>query len=322
MIKKTEEEIINKWLRNILTPVVSIGCITYNHVDYIAQAIDSFLMQETNFPFEILIHDDASTDGTTEILKKYKERYPNIIRLIIQTENQYSKIPIISPIFVWPKAKGKYIALCEGDDFWSDTGKLQKQVDFLEKNTEYAMYAHAVKIVNDTVLKKPFYPTVKWSKKKNNFIDILNNHFIPTPSLMFRNLLSDFPFVGETLKGLLAGDMAIELFMASKGFCYYDTEVMGIYRNHDDGATKKVIDAEKLFTHWTVLYTTINEYTNFVYKKGVDRKYSEIYLIYAKALWKDNKRLKSFSFFYKFISRSSFYTVIYLMKKIKLSLSK
>ena len=124
-------------------PLVSICSITYNHAPYIRQCLDGFLMQETNFKYEIIIHDDASTDGTTEIIKEYAEKYPDLITPIFQSENQYSKgLRGFYAKFVFPRAKGKYIALCEGDDYWTDPLKLQKQVDFLEANPEYVMCTH------------------------------------------------------------------------------------------------------------------------------------------------------------------------------------
>ena len=105
-------------------PLVSICSITYNHAPYIRQCLDGFLMQKTNFKYEIIIHDDASTDGTAEIIKEYAERYPDLITPVFQTENQYSKgLRGFFAKFVFPHAKGKYIALCEGDDYWIDPYK-------------------------------------------------------------------------------------------------------------------------------------------------------------------------------------------------------
>ena len=109
-------------------PLLSICCVTYNHKKYIRQCLDSFLMQKTNFKFEIIIHDDASTDGTADIIKEYYEKYPDIIKPIFQTENQFSQGKSISKTFIYPRIKGKYVALCEGDDYWTDPYKLQKQV--------------------------------------------------------------------------------------------------------------------------------------------------------------------------------------------------
>lgn len=119
-------------------PLVSICCLTYNHVEYIRDAIESFLMQKTTFPIEILIYDDASTDGTAEIIREYEKKYPNLIFPIYQQENQWSKGN--SPgIINRQRAKGKYLAYCEGDDYWTDSFKLQKQVDFLEAHPDYGM---------------------------------------------------------------------------------------------------------------------------------------------------------------------------------------
>ena len=122
--------------------VVSISCITYNHAPYIRQCLDGFLMQKTNFAIEVLIHDDASTDGTTEIIKEYEAKYPDIIKPIYEEENQWVKGRRGSAVFNFPRAKGKYIALCEGDDYWTDPLKLQRQVDFLEENQDYVLTSH------------------------------------------------------------------------------------------------------------------------------------------------------------------------------------
>ena len=120
-------------------PLVSVCCITYNHELYIRQAINGFLMQKTSFPIEIIIHDDASSDNTARIIKEFADMYPDIIVPIYQTINQYSLG--IKPLqnIVWPIVRGKYIALCEGDDYWIDPLKLQKQVDFLEANPDYGL---------------------------------------------------------------------------------------------------------------------------------------------------------------------------------------
>ena len=122
-----------------MEPLVSICCITYNHEKYIRDAIEGFLVQKTNFPIEIIIHDDASTDKTATVIKKYEEKYPDLFICIYQNENQYSKGIKPFRTYVFPKARGKYIAICEGDDYWTDPNKLQKQVDFLEAHPEYGL---------------------------------------------------------------------------------------------------------------------------------------------------------------------------------------
>lgn len=121
-------------------PLVSIDCVTYNHEKYISDAIEGFLMQKTTFPVEILIHDDASTDGTADIVRSYEYKYPRIIRPLYQKKNQYSELGCQG---LWEiqrrRHKGKYVAFCEGDDYWTDPYKLQKQVIFLETNPDYGM---------------------------------------------------------------------------------------------------------------------------------------------------------------------------------------
>lgn len=125
---------------NSQKPLVSIMCLSYNHENFIGKALEGFLMQKTNFDFEIIIHDDASTDNTVTVIKNFETEYPTIIKPIFQTINQYSNKEVnIWTDFTFPACSGKYIAICEGDDYWTDPLKLQKQVDFLEQNTKYVI---------------------------------------------------------------------------------------------------------------------------------------------------------------------------------------
>ena len=136
---RTEVEIIANWKIDPEKIVVSICCITYNHESCIEDALEGFLIQETDFPFEIIIHEDASTDKTAGIIREYEAKYPKLIKPIYQKENQYSKGVQISRTFNFPRAKGDYITICEGDDYWTDPLKLKKQLSFLEKNSDYCM---------------------------------------------------------------------------------------------------------------------------------------------------------------------------------------
>jgi glycosyltransferase involved in cell wall biosynthesis len=157
---------------------VSVCMLTYNHELFIRQAIEGVLMQETDFPFEVLIQDDASTDSTADIVREYEAKYPDIIKPIYQTENQFSKgVIVIMPLF--KKAKGKYIALCEGDDYWTDPQKLQKQVDFLEANLDYSLCCHCYKVFNvETKKWDNDYEPALFVKNNIEFIDIdLTNYF-------------------------------------------------------------------------------------------------------------------------------------------------
>lgn len=129
--------------------MVSVCMLAYNHEKYIRKALDSVLNQKTNFKFEILIHDDASPDNTANIIREYEKKYPDIVKPIYQKENQFSKGVKVNAIYQYPRVKGKYIALCECDDYWTDEFKLQKQVDFLEKHPDIVSVAHRYKIINE-----------------------------------------------------------------------------------------------------------------------------------------------------------------------------
>ncbi len=123
-------------------PCVSIYCAAYNHEKYIAQALEGFVSQKTTFPFEVIVNEDASTDNTAQIIREYEEQYPHIIKPIYQTENQYRLKKSISLYHMFPKAQGKYVAVCEGDDFWTDPLKLQKQYDYMEAHPDCPLVAH------------------------------------------------------------------------------------------------------------------------------------------------------------------------------------
>ena len=198
-----------------MTPLVSICCLTYNHELFITKAIEGFLMQKTSFPIEIIIHDDASTDGTYEIVKSYSKKYPNLIVPIIQTENQWSKGIRPSPTYVWPRAQGKYIALCEGDDYWTDPFKLQKQVDILESNPAFSLCFHNSRYLTNKKggIEKLF---CKLQKKTFNIDDVIERDwFIPTQSMIFRSTyIKDLPFFFEFIP---SGDLALQLILALKG---------------------------------------------------------------------------------------------------------
>lgn len=122
-----------------MDPTVTIWCLVYNHEPYLRQCLDGFVMQKTVFPFEVLVHDDASTDGSPRIIMEYAEEYPDIFKPIIEKENQYSKHDGSLMRIQVESCNGKYIAFCEGDDYWTDPFKLQKQVDFMEANPDYGL---------------------------------------------------------------------------------------------------------------------------------------------------------------------------------------
>lgn len=171
---RSEQKIMQDWRLDPTKPLVSVWCLTYNHESYIEDALEGFLIQETDFPFEILIHDDASTDRTANIIQEYEARYPNLIKPIYQTENQYSK-GNQPELFNSKRAKGEYIALCEGDDYWIDAKKLQKQVDFLQRNSEFGLVHTDCNFFYQQTGK--FEKNVNHNLMKSNELINYNSHF-------------------------------------------------------------------------------------------------------------------------------------------------
>jgi glycosyltransferase involved in cell wall biosynthesis len=257
---------------------VSIVCAAYNHEKYIADAIDSFLMQKTNFEYEILIHDDASTDKTTEIIKKYERHYPEKIRPIYQYENQYSKGVKISPTFLYPKSKGRYIAICEGDDYWLDPYKLQKQVDYMEEHSECSVCVHASKKI-DTNTKKEI-GVVRPSNRDRDFdieeVIIGGGGLFATNSILFRKQLSvNIPRFYDIAP---VGDYPLIVYLALCGDVHYIDEYMSVYRvGVSNSWSQRMSNAniekrQKHVTEGEKMLEEIDKYTNYQYSNIINKK--------------------------------------------------
>ena len=231
--------------------LVSISCITYNHGKYLRDALEGFLMQKCDFKYEILIHDDASTDDTAEIIREYEARFPDIIRPVIQKENQYSRgVRNISGVFNFPRARGKYIAMCEGDDFWTDPEKLSIQAGYMEEHPECAMTLHSAKIMrldgawheNDVI--RPYdsdrlIPPEAVISKRANY---------PTASLMIRTeYAKQLP---EYYFRCPVGDIPLHLYMASRGTVYYFDRMMSVYRAGSEGSWSNDIESGESSEKW------------------------------------------------------------------------
>lgn len=214
-----------------VTPLVSIVCITYNHERYIRDAIESFLIQEVTFPIEILIHDDASTDNTANIVRRYEEKYPSIIRAIYQKENQVSKGKKILPM-LYGIASGKYIALCEGDDYWIDPHKLQKQVAYMEQNPGCSLCFHDAILVDvDKTYLGPFRGTYTRQEGMKRLSELV---FTPTASKLFRtSCVKELP---DWFFDAPYGDFSVVLVCSKYGYVYYHDECMSAYRTNVPGS--------------------------------------------------------------------------------------
>ena len=242
---RSEQEIINNWKGDVSQPLLSISCITYNHENYIEDALKGFLMQKTDFPFEILIHDDASLDTTADIIREYEARYPNLVKPIYQTENQFSKKDSIAGQRQRGRAKGKYIALCEGDDYWTDTKKLQQQVDFLETNPDYVICYHDVMkvdgdghIINSSCLNDA-------SKRDFSSEELVKGVWCHTVSRCFRNVLKNSP---DELAQVYNVDTFLTSLIGHFGKGKYMTDIApAAYRKHSASIWSSLDEAEKMF---------------------------------------------------------------------------
>lgn len=219
------------------TPLVSIDCITYNHAPYIRECLEGFLMQKVDFNYEILIHDDASTDGTADIIREYEAKYPDIIKPIYQKENQYSKGIPISITYQFPRAKGKYVALCEGDDYWTDPYKLQKQVGFLEKNSNYGIVYTDINIYHEA--SESYQYSVFKNKIRNRTQDfeehLVSRGFLAPLTWVFRKKLLKEIDVFPSLDGSFV--LMLEFFQHTQ--VHYLSDVTAVYRKREGSASNQ-----------------------------------------------------------------------------------
>lgn len=214
--------------------MVSVYCLAYNHEKYIESALKGFVNQNTDFDYEVFVHDDASQDGTAQIIKKYADKYPQIIKPIYQTENQYSKGVRISREIIYPKMRGKYIAICEGDDYWCNEFKLQKQVDFLEKHKEYAACVHNTRKINCQTGKEEYIneSTIDMDLEFKKVVKKGNAEF-QLSSVMCRREMFDLP---QELEGNGFGDYPLAIYLMLNGKIRYLKDVMSVYRLYTEGS--------------------------------------------------------------------------------------
>ncbi len=227
-----EEEFLKEYRERVKKQVVvSVSCLTYNHEKFIGQALDSILAQKTDFGIEIIVHDDASTDRTPAIIREYTEQYPDIIRPIFQAENQFSRTGVYpSAGFAYPQCRGRYIAECDGDDYWTDPNKLQKQADFLEANPDFSLCFHAYKIMKpDGALIDPSTEKPHDYSPDELIAYQIKAYGIHTSTRMFRNL---YPTHRQDVLDF-CGDYALIVLLGLHGKAKYLPDIApSIYRKH------------------------------------------------------------------------------------------
>lgn len=265
---------------NDTKPLVSVCCITYNHANYIRDAIEGFLMQKTTFPIEILIHDDASTDGTAEIVKGYAEKHPDLIFPIFQKENQYSKGKKPNQEFNFPRARGKYIALCEGDDYWINPLKLQKQVEFLNINPDYYLVAGKtlIKNKNNITIRE-----MRWNKRETAFdvLDYICNIFFHTSTICCRNNYHGWQnYPGSKI---LQGDQYFVLFesLPQCNKIKFLDEVLSVYRIHPGGITNSIEhnNLDRSVESYIFILESFNLYSKKIYEFAIKYRIKEVSIL-------------------------------------------
>ena len=251
MLDRTQEQIMPSWTS--LEPcMVSVVCITYNHELYIREAIESFLTQETNFPFEIIIHDDASTDNTTNIIKEYHLRYPDIIRPIYQKENLYSKGGFKPSIYAAGYSSSEFIALCEGDDYWVDSKKLQIQIEAMQAHPEVDFSFHSAYCLRDGICDdNPSWDYGCGQIFSPYAVISCIGSFAPTPSyILRREVLTKLPeWFFNTAP---VGDVFLEIYGSKRGGALYLNKSMAAYRVDaaNSWSSGNVIYSESYPDHW------------------------------------------------------------------------
>lgn len=258
--------------------MVSVLCLAYNHEKYIKNCLDGFVNQKTNFKYEVLINDDYSTDNTAKIIKEYADKYPDIIKPIFQTENQYSKGIQMTEVLLVPKAQGKYIALCEGDDFWNNENKLQIQVDYMESHPSCTFCFTNAIVLN--CANNQSYDFMEYYKNENIIASLPNGDLdfesylklgsIPTASYVFPKAnYNNFP--SEFFDYCPAGDAKLESYSILLGHGHYIDTITCTYRtNVTNSATTtwKNYSAEKAYNLYSLflrMYENLDKFSNYNY---------------------------------------------------------
>lgn len=270
---------------------VSICCLAYNHEKYIAKCLEGFLMQKTDFPFEVLIHDDFSSDKTGDIIREYARKYPEIIKPILETKNQFCNLGIsgIYREILYPMAKGKYITYCEGDDYWSSPEKLQKQVDILEEHPECKMCLHYTRVVDENEnLSDWGYPLKRIGSGIYSGYDFMkgltDGIFFHTTSFMCRKdyILKMIQSVPDFYLESDVDDVPLLLYMGQLGSVFYLDEELTCYRRNSIGSwtESQKGNIDRIVSHkWRMIrmYEKYNLFTNGKYEDLVNH-------------WIDNER--------------------------------
>jgi glycosyltransferase involved in cell wall biosynthesis len=253
--------------------MVSVIIITYRQEAFIAEAIESIMCQKANFPFEVVIGEDSSPDNTRAICEQYVQKYPEHIRLLPLCRNTGSMDNFLRTL---DACKGKYVALCEGDDYWCDTQKLQKQVDFLEANPDFTICFTSAAIKDEMGWCKPdayYFPKPEKDVFTIEDFILSEMNIIPTATIMFKNVLP-YPLPNFYRKAMV-GDMGLQLFAADKGKAKWLNETTAVYRNHGGGVTKSEAIIKKADAALMQFFHSFNKFTQLKYDNVFRKRFLE-----------------------------------------------
>ena len=284
--------------------MVSVFCSVYNHKKYITQCLDSLVRQKTTFHYEIIVKDDASTDGTSDIIRAYHEKYPEkIVPLILEENHLQRGLGHVAFERAFNMMRGKYIAMCEGDDFWTDENKLQKQVDFMESHPEYSLCGHAAYYADeDGALIQGKYFRNKNHSGELTTEEIILSWSMATCSLLYRKECRTdvtFPFQGNCINS----DYALMVYMALKGKVYYLDELMSAYRISCSGSVTQKQRQNKDYykkrrLEYVAMLDRLDDYSEKKYTDVITlRKRKSLFDLYLDLCDKDN--LKQYGDIYK-----------------------
>lgn len=307
-------------------PMVSVFMVTYNHEKFIRQSLQSVIDQKTTFQIEVIIGEDCSTDGTKIIIEEFEKLYPEIMKPIYHTTNVGGLRNAYE--FCYPLLKGKYIACLEGDDYWTDDYKLQKQIEFLEENPDFAICFHNSKIIYDEEPGKILYSNSQDQAEVSTFEDLAKGEFIYTPTCIFRN--DDFKKFPKKFQVYL-NNYTLDLHNAQFGKIMYINEIMSTYRVHRGGIWSMVPREKTLITQLPAYKFYLNYFDNkykkyftthlknmtseliFIKLKNKDFKNFWVYYIdYVFYNFRDRKEMKRMGYIFL---KANYYSIVNLLYK-------
>ncbi len=311
---------------NQITPLLSVVVVAYNHANYIRQCLDGILMQQTNFPFEIILGEDESNDGTREICMEYAERFPQKIKLLLHSRENVLYIDgrptgRSNYITCLKECNGKYIAQCEGDDYWTDPLKLQQQIDFLENNHDYVVCYHDARVIDQ-------HGNAIFDSKLNNFYkrDLGKNGLKKAPLLIFhsmcyRNVLQEFP---SQFYKVINGDSFITSMLGNHGKGkYMEAIVPSVHRQHSGGMWTSIKEMDKIglrmrfYENCISYYKELKDKETITYFNRQGVKASKRYLTLASKNPYDNQFISGLKNYFKFLPETK--TLGWILFPIKMS---